>query len=230
MTLLPITRKETIWLACKAKACCYAPLVLPSGRDVWRIARALQAPPWSFLVYFQTPDPRRDAFILDHSGQQFRLALGKGAARRRQGTAPCIFLLRTRDGAHRCGLGDLRPLVCRAFPAEVVDGVLCLRRDSGCTCRTWALSDVYLAEERALVEARQAESEEYCAVVARWNARVAAAPTERSFDFLEYGEFLMEEYDCQAAGDGNEQRGDRRAAGRDACATGGRDGELTANC
>lgn len=193
-----LTQKEALWLACKPKTCCYTPLVIPSGRDVWRIARALDVPPWSFLRYFQAPQPRRDAFVLDRSGREFRLALGKGPTRRATTSPPCCFLLRTRDGAHRCALGDLRPLVCRAFPAAIVDGVLCLRPDSGCRCRTWSLSDVALAEERALVEAAQASSEEYCAVVARWNARVRAAPPEAQFDFLAYCDFLMAAYDESA--------------------------------
>jgi Fe-S-cluster containining protein len=193
--MLPtLTRKETIWLACKAKSCCYTPAVVPTGRDVWRIARALDTPPWSFLRYFPTARPRRDAFALDQSGQQFRLALGKAPSRRKT-ALPCIFLLRTRNGHHRCGLGDLRPLVCRAFPADVVDGVLSLSNAGQCVCRTWALADVDIAEETALVEARQRGAEEYCAIVARWNARVAAAPPDTTFTFADYCDFLLETYD-----------------------------------
>jgi hypothetical protein len=49
------------------------------------------------------------------------------------------------------------------------------------------------------VEARQADAEEYCRVVAGWNARVAAAPDGARFDFLDYCTFLMERYDALAA-------------------------------
>ena len=195
-----ITRKEALWLGCKQKTCCYLPFVVPTGRDIWRIARSLQTPPWSFLICFPTPQPRRDAFLLDQSGRQFRVVLAKGPSRRKTLPPPCIFLLRTRDGHHRCGLGDLRPRVCQAFPSELVDGVLCLQPDSGCTCRTWALADVDLAEETALVTARQADAEDYCAVVARWNARVAAGPAEASFTFPDYCNYLLETYDALAAG------------------------------
>ena len=52
-----------------------------------------------------------------------------------------------------------------------------------------------IAEETALVEARQADTEEYCAVDARWNARVVSAPADSSSDFFTYCEFLLEEYD-----------------------------------
>src|SRR5438105_3991013 len=153
--MLPeLSRKEAIWLACKAKSCCYTPAVVPTGRDVWRIARVLETPPTSFLLYFPTPRPRRDAFVLDHSGQEFRVALGKAPTRRKT-APPCIFLLRTRSGHHRCGLGDLRPLVCRAFPADLLDGVLSLPNDGRCLRHTWALAEVDIHQGTARVEARQ---------------------------------------------------------------------------
>jgi hypothetical protein len=195
---MSVTAKEAVWLACKEKTCCYTAVVVPTGRDVWRIARALDAPPWSFLIYFPSREPRRDAFALDRSGGTFRLALAKGPTRRTKSPPPCIFLLRTRGAYHRCGLGDLRPAVCRAFPSELVDGVLCVRPDTGCTCRTWSLADVEIAEEWERIASRQEEGEEYCEVVARWNARVAAAPEAPGFSFLDYCTFLLETYDAVA--------------------------------
>jgi hypothetical protein len=190
------TGKEAIWLACKEKTCCYTAFVVPTGRDVWRIARTLNAPPWSFLIYFPSREPRRDAFALDRSGRTFRLALAKGASRRTKSPPPCIFLLRTRGAYHRCGLGDLRPAVCRAFPSELVDGVLCMRPDSGCTCREWSLADVEIGEEWERIATRQREGGEYFEVVARWNERVAAAPDAAGFSFPDFCTYLLETYDA----------------------------------
>jgi hypothetical protein len=189
------TIKEAVWLACKPKTCCYNAIVVPSGRDVWRIARALSAVPWSFVKYFPDAPERPDSFALDHSEARFRLVLDKQPSKRTKTPAPCIFLLRTRQGHHRCGLGALRPAACRSFPSELVDGVLCVRNDAGCRCRTWSLADVDLAEETARVEARQAEALEYHQVVARWNALVGTAgPTTRT-DFVAYCDFLLRAYD-----------------------------------
>ena len=200
MPIPTLTRKEATWLACKEKTCCHTPFVIPTGRDIWRIARALDTPPWAFLVYFQAPQPRRDAFRLDGTGATFRLALAKQAPRGKKRPPPCIFLLRTRHGYQRCGLGEGRPLVCRAFPADLVAGVLTMQSHAGCTCRQWALPDVDIAEETALVAARQRDAEEYCAVVARWNAQVAAAPSDRTVTFFDYCDFLLAAYDAIAAG------------------------------
>lgn len=187
--------KEATWLACKPKTCCYTSFVVVTGRDVWRVSRILETPPWSFIVYFQSPQPRPDSFILDRSGRHFRLALAKQPSKRKKTPPPCIFLLKTRNGYHRCGLGDLRPQVCKSFPSEMVSGVLCVRNDAGCTCRTWSLTDVDIEEETEKVELRQAEFEEYCAAVAAWNDHVTDAPPEETFSFFEYCNFLLNAYD-----------------------------------
>lgn len=185
--------KETSWLACREKSCCYAAFVLPTGRDIWRITAALQAPPWTYTVYFQSP-PRPDSFILDRSGMHFRVALSKGRTRRKKGPPPCIFLLKTRAGHHRCGLGDLRPQVCRSFPSEMVSGVLCLRNDGGCTCRVWSLSDVDITEETERVQTRVTEFHEYCRVVQDWNRRVMSAPPDVTYDYYEFCDFVLQTY------------------------------------
>jgi Fe-S-cluster containining protein len=199
VTTPAVTRKEAIWLACKKKSCCYSAVVVPSGRDVWRIARTLDNPPWAFCVYFRAPGPRGDAFILDRSGMAFHLALAKQPSRRTKTPPPCIFLLKTRDGAHLCGLGALRPQTCKTFPSEVVGGVVCMRPDSGCTCRRWLLNDVDIAEETAALDVRDADFAEYCKVVARWNAEVAAAPPDATFTFFDYCNYVLEAYDAIAA-------------------------------
>ena len=188
--------KDALWLACKQKSCCYASIVLPSGRDVWRIARALEAPPWTFLRVMGSPERRPDAFRLAPSGPSYRLVLAKQPSRRTKTMPPCIFLTRTPSGHHRCGLGDLRPRSCATFPSELVEGVLCVRNDGGCTCRTWTLADVDLVEETQRVEVRQAEAVEYHRVVAAWNAHVAAEAPPEGFEFPIYCDYVLDAYDA----------------------------------
>jgi Fe-S-cluster containining protein len=194
------TTREQHWLACSAKSCCHGTNIVPTGRDVWRISRTLEVPPWSFLRYFPSPDVRGDAFALDGAGPRYRLILSKQESKKKQ--APCIFLTRTRHGHHRCGLGDLRPAACQAFPADLVGGVLCMRNDVGCTCRTWTMVDVDVGEARAAVLKREAEAEEYRSVVAEWNERAAImAARGKEIDFFEYCDFLIDAYDAIAAGE-----------------------------
>ena len=191
--------RESLWLGCRSKTCCYTAVVIPTGFDVWRIARALDAPPASFLIYFQTPVPRWDGFALDHSARRFRLALGKNSRLRRRGQPACGFLLRTRTGEHRCGLGDLRPSGCRVFPCELRDGLVGVQEGHGCTCRSWSLADVDTAVERPKLEARQREAVEYGRMVEAWNASVASTP-EPTKGLDEYSGFLLDWYDRRAAG------------------------------
>ena len=136
--------------------------------------------------------------MLDRSGACFRLALGKGAARRKGGQRPCIFLLRTRSGHHRCGLGALRPIVCRAALCGLEDGVLSVDGEA-CSCRAWGLADVDLDEEMSLLAARQQDAEEYCQVVARWNEQVMAGGPEECYSVADFCAYLLHSYDQLAA-------------------------------
>jgi Fe-S-cluster containining protein len=187
--------RDLLWLGCGPKTCCYTAVVIPTGLDVWRIARGLDVPPWAFMVYFETPVFRRDAFALDRSPRRFRLALGKNPEIRQGAQQGCTFLLRTRTGEHRCGLGERRPMGCRVFPLELSDGVVGIQAHHGCSCRAWSLADVDTSGERALLEQRLAESEAYCETVARWNAEFAATPEEGPRSFVDYCEYLLDVYD-----------------------------------
>jgi hypothetical protein len=168
-------------------------VVIPTGKDVWRIARTLDLLPWHFLVYFVWAQPRRDAFALDSSPRRFRLALSKNPRRMAHGAHACTFLLRTRHGHHRCGLGDLRPAVCKSFPSEMVAGVVCIMSETGCRCRTWTLADVDIEHEAEAIRERQADSEVYCGIVEQWNRGVSEPG--RRLDFEGYCEHLLAAYD-----------------------------------
>src|SRR5438552_8655569 len=167
-----LTERETLWLSCRRKTCCNS-LILTTGRDVWRISRALDAPPWSFLAYFQTGERTPDAFMLGLQGGFFRLVLGKQPSRRKKMPPPCVFLMRTQTGHNRCGLGELRPQVCKIFPLEMWEGGICVLPNTRCSCREWSLGDVNITEEREFVEQRRDDLMEYCSIVAQWNAHVA---------------------------------------------------------
>lgn len=191
--------KEALWLACKAKTCCHTAIVVPSGRDVWRIARRLDLPPWTFLRYFSTSTDRPDAFLLDRSDVRYRLVLAKRQTRRTKSPAPCIFLAKTRVGDHRCGLGQLRPAACLCFPADLVDGLVTVRNDAGCTCRIWDIGDLDLRAETEKVEQRQNEAVEFHQVVATWNAMIRELPEGSSANFIDFCNFILEAYDQMSA-------------------------------
>lgn len=185
---------EMRWLACREKHCCRGPVVVPTGADVWRIARSLGVPPTAFLRFFESREGRRDAFALDQSARRFRLMLARRPGREAPERRPCTFLLKTRSGARRCALGSARPLVCRSFAAELLEGVLVARRDPGCRCGPWTLADLDAVADRALVERRQADAARYVALVEAWNGlAVAGEPA----GFERFCEFLLAAYDAE---------------------------------
>jgi hypothetical protein len=107
--------------------------------------------------------------------------------------------MRALNGDHRCGLGDLRPTVCKTFPIEMSNGVLCIPGETGCACRRWSLADVDLAEEGALAALHRQELAEYCEVVAEWNEHVASAPPDAAFSFVSFCRYLVQAYDSITA-------------------------------
>lgn len=193
-----LTYREGIWLACKLKTCCYERLVTVTGRDIWRITRALDVDPWSFLICFEAP-AGPETFILGHDHVHYRLALADGSGRHLNRAKPCIFLMRTRRGHRRCGLGSLRPFSCRSFPVQLVDGELCVPQTTPCSCRDWILSEVDIEQERPLVHELEDAREEYTTMVARWNEHVLSTPADLSFDLIDFCSALMTAYDGIAA-------------------------------
>jgi len=179
------TTKELLWLGCREKTCCYTTKVIVSGKDLWRIANTLDAAPWEFTVYVEAEEFASDAFRLVADGPLFQVALAKRGKVGAKG-APCFFLWRLADGHAQCGLGSLRPLVCRSYPAALSDGML-VAWAPACTCRRWSVLDLDEPEDRRLVEQTLSEAEEYSAIVAAWNDELSEWPTGRDYhDFCRY--------------------------------------------
>ena len=188
--VLSHSKKELLWLACREKTCCHTTRVIVGGRDVWRITQALATLPWEYTLYAVALDGAVDAFRLAPGGPAYQLVLAKRGKIGPQG-APCFFLWKLADGHAQCGLGTLRPAVCRAYPALLMDGMLAVE-SAACTCRRWSLVDLDGAPDVALVEHVLAEAAEYSEVVARWNAAVDAGGREQTFQ--EYCAYLLDTY------------------------------------
>ena len=161
--------------------------MLVTGQDVWRISAVLCAKPWDFTVAVPAEEGATDAFRLVVDGPWWQMALAK----RGRKTAPkgaCTFLWKLNDGHAQCGLGDLRPGVCRAYPALLVNGTLCAN-SAACTCRRWSVLDFDGDTERALLEDVAREDAAYTAVVRRWNDGLDAART-----YQDFGAYLLDVY------------------------------------
>jgi hypothetical protein len=167
---MAVLTKSEFFLRCREKTCCTSRTVYPTGDEIVRIARTLDAPPWTFTMAV----PARaadDAFALDTSELRYRAALTKLPAH--IAGEHCIFLLRLSEGTPRCGLGEGRPAPCHTLPA------------AGCTCRDRPANDAGVDESRS--------REEYAGVVRTWNAYVEGAGIER-FAFEDFCRFLLDRY------------------------------------
>jgi hypothetical protein len=196
---IKMSLKESLWLSCREKHCCYSSVVIPTGHDIWRIARQVGLPPTSFLVYFKVQTIHPDCFKLDHSGQLFRLAFEKRAIDEIR-PGPCVFLNQTLNGSHICSLGELRPLVCKSFPVELHDNLVVISPECDCTCRRWSLCDINLREERERLQRLSEGANEYHSIVAKWNRLVSETPSSLSADFAQYCSYLIQTYDSMQTG------------------------------
>ncbi len=179
------TAKDRRFLACRTKRCCRAGAVTLTDRDLVELCGRLGIAADAFVRAVPAAAPRPDAFALDDGPERYLLVLGKFAPREGEALGRCVFLLGTEGGHHRCGVGDGRPLTCRAFPSVEAGGVV-LPDDGGlCDCGGWSPADLDPAEERAVLEELGAARLAYAARVAEWNAGVARRGTRASVaDFL----------------------------------------------
>ena len=198
---MPLSMKDTMWLSCREKSCCSFYIVFPAGVDIWRIATALQVPPWSFTTMVPAPQEALDGFKLARSGRRFRAALAKAPGPGND-AAPCVFLMHAADGSARCGLGDLRPSPCHSFPSVLISRVLYLMNDGGCTCRSWSLSDVDIEEETVVVSREMRAKATYHKVIAHWNEYVDRVAGEEIFSFADFCRYLLDVY-TQLSADGH---------------------------
>jgi len=189
----PATR-EAICAACHVKRCCFHYIVAVTGRDIYRILRALQVPAQDFLDYCAVADTAPGAFLLEPGGTRYAVVL----ARRRLPeplASPCIFLVRTGDGKAFCGLGELRPGQCRTHPVVLRDDVIALVNDPQGCVRTWSYRDIDM-DERRKIRRVLAEEEEYRRIVQQWNAGTEERGAQRTFE--EYLSYLVNRYAAMA--------------------------------
>jgi Fe-S-cluster containining protein len=173
------SNREAICLGCREKLCCTYYTVTVTARDVWRIIQALQLGVSDFLRYAETADERPGRFLLRPEGPFCDLVLAK---RPGDGPSPCVFLLRTGDGHGVCGLGDLRPGECRAYPVYLRHGLVRLVNDRDGCVRSWSYAEVDLDHEHARLRGLDAERQEHLRVVAEWNRAVRTDGHQRTFD------------------------------------------------
>jgi Fe-S-cluster containining protein len=164
--------------------------VIVSGKDIWRISQAIEVAPWDFTLYSEAIEGAVDGFQLEPGGPAYQVVLSKRGEVGPQG-APCIFLWKLADGHAQCGLGALRPMVCQAYPALLVDDLLCVE-SSACTCRRWSTVDLDHDAEVARLEQVLREAAEYSEIVAAWNQGLAQEPHTRTYQ--EFCAYVLDAY------------------------------------
>ncbi|HMA35834.1 MAG TPA: YkgJ family cysteine cluster protein [Chloroflexia bacterium] len=173
-------------------ACCRSYIVPVCGYDVWLISRRERLSPEDFLMACRQQQPGLDGFHLQHAGPGYGLALDKNGPF--QIKQPCVFLVRLNDGHERCGIYDHRPVVCQGYPMAMWSGQVFQRSESLCPPGAWPLPAVLRPSWRTAIQRFYMYMDVYIAVVARWNAWVAAHPAVE-FPLPSYFNYLLNVYD-----------------------------------
>ena len=173
----PRSRRAYAWLSCREKACCRRGADITDA-DIARIAAGLGVEA-SHLVTPEDAGDEDPAAIALGPGPRVKLRLTTTAR-------GCVFLVRTRSGAGRCGLGDLAPAACRIFPADPARPDPGVRPEPGCECRSWTDTDLDGDELATPVRAAHDELIGWHDRIARWNADNAGADGLDLADFLRH--------------------------------------------
>ena len=131
-------------------------------------------------------------------GERYELVLAKTADPRRHGG--CVFLVKTRRGIHRCGLGELQPDACAIYPAYVQeDGLLRVVNDPDGCWRSWSAHELDPERERRRFEAHAQHQNEYAKIVGEWNERVRRS--RREYGVGDFTCFVENQYAALYGGD-----------------------------
>lgn len=114
---------------CRTARCCIVFDPELTGPDLARLAAGLGVPPLSFcrLAPVRADEAGPDGVRLggiETWELRLRRTLAGEAAAGAGGARRCLFLLHLGPGVERCGVYDLRPMLCRTFPAARVGAEL----------------------------------------------------------------------------------------------------------
>jgi Fe-S-cluster containining protein len=173
--------------------CCRSYIVPVCGHDVWRISQSQRLAPEQFVVAVAQPEPRMDGFRLAADGPTHGLMLDKQG--RLTVNQSCVFLVHLAGDHDRCGVYLDRPVVCRAYPMVLAPRGVTLREKALCPPNAWPESELGKRSWRGAVRRVTMQFDLYAEVVARWNARVDAAPPEHHFTLGEFLSYLINVYE-----------------------------------
>jgi Fe-S-cluster containining protein len=166
--------------ACPACTCCFGMRAEVTGFDVVRLVDALGVDAIALVEASPDPVTTETSFYLDTAGDAFIAVL-----RRRADPFRCSLLVGPLgDGAYRCGVYAHRPLVCRAYPFELVDGAIGLRSPVRCPAGAWTAGPEADRAHRPELRLHTLESDVQRWLVRTWNWHVltAADPATVTFE------------------------------------------------
>ncbi len=177
-------------------SCCQAFRIYVTPFDLSRISQRLAIAASEFCLPVQCAGDNHDHRHLSFSlGEEERFLIG--LRRRRAG---CLFLMAL-GSQRRCGIHDVRPLVCRSYPLDQYRRKPVMARQALCP-KPWVLNDQQTTSFLLLHEQREREAFLFQALLDRWHdeglvalqhAHLPVRAFQKRFQF--FLDFILRELD-----------------------------------
>ncbi|MFI9584750.1 hypothetical protein ACIHCQ_23560 [Streptomyces sp. NPDC052236] len=180
------------WHASRAENLCTRGARYVTGSDIVRVSRALALEPWHVTQTAPAAADDPTGILTDGGRRRVNLRLANGP----QG---CLFLLRTSGGLGHCGIGELAPVSCRAFPAQLGEGASPAPRNPADGAPRLSERDL---DQETLAEAKRgwaADRDDWFDVVKRWNALPDESGSDDEPDIRVFQRYLLETYTAREA-------------------------------
>lgn len=154
----PLVHTDHPCIGCHTR-CCKDYIVYVNSHDIYRIHKALLAPPESFLQLYRSDDR--------FSGVRIQRGIYELALKDRYGD--CTFLAKKGD-QFRCRVHEFKPGICRSYPFELQRGKVVQLSEKVCPV-DWKLLKDSKAELLNQLRTYDEEWDFYHQTTKEWNSR-----------------------------------------------------------
>ena len=172
--------------------CCSQNLINICGYDVWVIVRELQIHPSDFIGLACLNAGSHYSFRIDGSDKAYGMVLRMKQSP--DGNPRCIFAIDLPNNVVRCGIYQIRPVPCRAYPLALDGDKAVVKPSSLCPDGTWNACDCDSSCFGDELARGDMEYSIYSFLLAVWNREMLRWPEPGRANFGAFFTFLLDVY------------------------------------
>ncbi len=172
--------------------CCKHNLINLCTYDIWLIVRNLHISPTDFVGFASLGRESPYDFVIDGSGKAYCMVINM--KERPDGSRRCMFALDLPEPAVRCGIYDIRPIACRAYPFAFACGKAAVKSWAFCPKPGW---DSLQPDQTFWVPELARHDMEFSIhafLVHVWNTEMIGKPVAEKLNFRPFFEYVFTIY------------------------------------